>query len=86
MSMTFQGKKIIYVTREIERALGVVPSRDYLIISNRTTYGESAQKQYPDFITLIEPIDDKVLGTTELLNHPTTRSIISKAQEELSDS
>ncbi len=84
--MTFQGKKIIYVTREIERALGVVPSRDYLIISNRTTYGESAQKQYPDFITLIEPIDDKVLGTTELLNHPTTRSIISKAQEELSDS
>ncbi len=52
--------KIFYVTRDIERALGTEPSENYIIITNRTPYSESIQKNYPDFVHLISAADINV--------------------------
>jgi hypothetical protein len=75
--MNLNDKKIIYVTREIERALGTTPNKDYIIITNKTTYGETLRSEYPDYIYLIESPDKKLLGTTELLSHPETARIVT---------
>ena len=69
---------IIYITREIERALGTTPNERYLIVSNKTRYGETVKREYPDFVTLIEGPDKKLLGTTELSAHQITKDLISK--------
>ena len=49
------GRKptIIYVTREIERALGMAPHENYRIVTNHTSYGEDIARQYPKFVTLL---------------------------------
>ena len=73
--MNLNDNKIIYVTRDIERALGMEPNKDYIIISNKTAYGEEIKKQYPDFVHLIS--GEKLLGTTELLSHPDTNKLIT---------
>jgi len=79
-----QGSKIIYVSREIERALGTEPSGDYMIVSNKTPYGESLHKRYPDSVTLIDPAASpkpgELLGTTDLLLHPATKALVSGLQ------
>lgn len=69
---------IIYVTREIERALGMEPSKLYYIVSNKTKYGESVQKKYPDYVTLVEPNEKGLFGTTDLLAHQATKDLVSK--------
>lgn len=76
--MATNPDKIIYVSREIERALGQIPGSGYRIISNQTAYGESVKKEYPDFVTLIADQPGKLLGTTDLLNHPETAKTISQ--------
>ncbi len=78
--MILQDKNVVYVTREIERALGMLPSKNYIIVSNATPYGQSIKKQYPDFVTLIENSAGKLLGTTELLGHSATKLLLSKIQ------
>jgi hypothetical protein len=75
--MNLNDNKIIYVTRDIERALGMVPNKDYLIISNKTAYGEEIKKQYPDFVHLISGESKDLLGTTELLSHPETTKLVT---------
>ncbi len=75
--MNLSDKKIIYVTREIERALGMPPSENFIILSNVTKYGLTIKEKYPDFIHLIPNPNNKLLGTTELLSHPDTQSIIT---------
>lgn len=72
---------IVYVTREIERAQGTEPSEHYRIVSNKTKYGETVQKQYSDFITLIEPNEKGLLGTTDLLSHKDTQTMIANLKE-----
>ncbi len=66
---------VIYVTREIERAMGMAPNEHYRIVANRTPYGETIKKQYPDFVTLVESPTPKLLGTGELLDHPKTAAV-----------
>jgi len=89
-----ENSTIVYVTREIERALGETPSEKYRIISNDTVYGRTiqarlrlpasrhgSQGQYPEFVTLIKPglaHNSGLLGTTELLDHPDSRNAIAK--------
>ena len=68
-------KTIIYISREIERALGIAPSESYRIIANRTPYGEKIKRQYPDFVTLVEGPTGDPLGTGDLLAHEETRRI-----------
>ena len=68
---------IIYVTREIERALGTEPNELYYVVSNKTKYGESVQKKYPQYVILVEPNEKGLLGTTDLLAHTKTKELIS---------
>ena len=67
---------IIYVTRDIERAMGKIPDGDYHIITNKSPYSESIQKQYPNHVLLIDSA--KALDTYELLMKPEVQEIISK--------
>ena len=50
---------IIYVTRDIERALGKLPENDYYIITNKTPYAIETQEQYPHNVFLIDSKDFK---------------------------
>lgn len=75
--MILNGQKVIYVTREIERALGITPNPDYLIVSNKTPYGETIREKYPESVFLIDP-EGGLLGTTELLGHPLTKELMGK--------
>ncbi len=67
---------LYYITRDIERALGMTPNANYLIITNKTPFGETLKKQYPEFITLLESPDGRSLGTGALMEHPETAKII----------
>jgi hypothetical protein len=75
--MTPGDTKIVYVSREIERTLGIEPNPAYLVVSNKTTFGESIKKSYPDFVTLIESPKKELLGTTDLLQRPETSQIVA---------
>jgi hypothetical protein len=68
---------IYYVTRDIERALGMEPSEQYRIITNTGAYAESWQKKYPDYVFLIDrKAGDEPLDTYALLAHTETTKII----------
>ena len=69
--------RIIYVTRDIERALGVLPSADYLIVANDSEYARSVKEKYPDFVLLIDsPVP---LDTFGILEKEETAAFIEKA-------
>ena len=63
---------LTYITRDIERALGMLPSIHFHIITNKTAFSEALKSQYPEFITLIENRDGRSLGTAALLEHVDT--------------
>ena len=69
--------RVIYVTRDIERALGMEPNADYLIVTNDTPYSEILKQKYPDFITLISSSTGDLLDTAELLEADQTRSLVN---------
>lgn len=74
---------MLYVTRDIERALGIPPKDGYFIISNMTGYSTSVSTTYKDNVQLIEsfkkhPIE--LLDTYDLLNHKATIETINKLQ------
>lgn len=56
---------IVYVARDIERALGMDPSPMYRIVTNRSIYAESIASRFPDYITLVDGQSD----TIDLLAH-----------------
>jgi hypothetical protein len=74
--MSSNTKKLVYITREIERALGMNPSSDFLIVTNDTQYGNEIKKSFPEGIALLKGDDSKLLGTGELLSHPELKNII----------
>jgi len=76
--MNLNDKKIIYVTRDIERALGTIPNENFIIVTNKTPYGELIQKQYPDFIHFVSSQNKDLLGTTELLSHRDTAKLVAE--------
>lgn len=69
---------LIYVTRDIERALGMEPIGDYFIIANRSAYAEKIAAQYPTNVWLV----DGHLDTFEILNLPEVTEQITKATRE----
>ncbi|MDE2041399.1 MAG: ATP-grasp domain-containing protein, partial [Patescibacteria group bacterium] len=71
------GVKIVYVSREIERALGFPLGASYHIVSNATAYGDSIKIQHPEAVTLIKTSPATLLGTTDLLNRPETSALIT---------
>ena len=45
---------ILYVARDIERALGKMPEGEYYIVTNKTPYAVENQNVHPKNIFLIE--------------------------------
>lgn len=74
--MNKNGKKIIYVTRDIERALGAEPDENFIILSNDTKYGQIIKNKFPNFVHLIKSEGNELLGTTELIAHPQSRTLL----------
>lgn len=74
--MASHTSHIVYVTRDIERALGILPQGSYSIITNNHPYAEEMHSLYPDNVYLIE--SENALDTHELLSHPDTIDIINK--------
>ena len=66
---------IIYIARDIERALGQEPKDGYFIITNSSPYALEIQKKYPNNIYLIN--SDKILDTYELLLLSEVQKIIT---------
>jgi len=46
-------KNVIYVTPDIERAMGMIPQSHYRIVTAKTPYAEELHTAYPDFVTLL---------------------------------
>lgn len=67
---------LIYITRDIERALGAEPIGDYYIVTNKTPYSEEIKNKYPDNITLINK--ETVLDTIDLLMLDEVQETIEK--------
>ncbi len=61
---------IVYVTRDIERALGTKPINNYFIVANKTPYAESVRVQFPENIFLFQKENDELFDTYELLEQP----------------
>jgi hypothetical protein len=68
-------RPLVYVTRDIERALGMEPVGDYFVISNDTAYGHEVQKRYPKNVYLIEGA--QALDTYDLLCLPEVEKVVS---------
>ncbi len=71
LTNTLKARPIIYVTRDIERALGLENTPNYHIISN---FNESFKGVDNENVLLIK--EDKQLDTWELLQHPETKEFI----------
>jgi predicted ATP-grasp superfamily ATP-dependent carboligase len=74
-------KPLVYVARDIERALGMEPGRqggaDYFVVSNDTPYGREVQAKHPDHVILVgRPADADVLDTFDLLSLPEVQNVI----------
>lgn len=71
-----QNQSLLYVTRDIERALGMEPNKNYRIITNDGLYSRKVKEQFPEFVTLVSAA--KPLDTLELLARPEAEDVISK--------
>ena len=69
------ASKIVYVAREIERAMGKEPVGNYSIISNSSPYALEIKQKYPDNVWLID--SPEILDTYQLLLLPKVQEIIS---------
>ncbi|MFA6404777.1 MAG: hypothetical protein WCW03_02145 [Candidatus Paceibacterota bacterium] len=83
MSANEPTNRIVYVTRDIERALGVLPNDNYMIVSNKTSYSEKILKNLNNTnnsignnILLIE--NATILDTAELLEQNKVRDYINQ--------
>ena len=68
-------KPIVYVTRDIERALGIEPVGNYFIVSNDSKYGREIALQYPSNVWLVKK--NLTLDTFDLLSLSEVQQIIS---------
>jgi len=68
---------IVYVTRDIERALGMEPKDGYFVISSDSQYGREVQKKYPNNVWLIKN-GGNALDTYDLLALSEVQATISK--------
>lgn len=76
---------LIYIARDIERALGMIPGTNgnYYIITNDTPYSREIQHKYPDYVFILskdndDKIRDETFDTYELMIHTETEEIIKK--------
>lgn len=70
---------VVYVTRDIERALGLDPDTEgYFIISNSTTFAKQVAKTRKNIILIP---GERILDTFELLEHEYTKKFINKISD-----
>ena len=69
------ASNIVYIARDIDRALGIAPTGNYFIITNSTPYSEEIKIKYPDKVFLIKT--DEILDTYELLLNEEVQQIIN---------
>lgn len=70
-------KPLIYVTRDIERALGMVPTGNYFIITNDTPHGREIKAKHPENVLLYKnTLESGDLDTYDLLLLPAVQNII----------
>ena len=80
LKQLLQNKSIIYITRDIERALGMsLDNPSYFIVSNFSQIGKELQQKYPNNILLIK--SEKLLDTHELLTHETVISFVQTKEQ-----
>ena len=72
---------IIYVVRDIERALGMTPTTDYIIVANKSPHAEEIQKKYPDFVFLAE--GNIPLDTYDILLIPDVEALIETKKADI---
>lgn len=80
-------KAIVYVARDIERALGMEPglygSAGYFVVSNDTAYGREVQKKHPQHVFLIDSTKlagntGELMDTYDLLMLPEVAEIVNR--------
>lgn len=78
--MASEQTNIVYVARDIERALGKIPGGNYHIITNKTPFAEEMKLKYPMHVLLVD--SPAILDTYELLLDTEVQNIITtfKAQ------
>ncbi|MDQ2933051.1 MAG: ATP-grasp domain-containing protein [bacterium] len=74
--MTFPSSKITYITRDIERALGLPPTVTFQIVSNKTPIASEVCKEYPEFVFLMDSFTGTPLNTAGLMEHPDTTKLL----------
>jgi hypothetical protein len=68
-------RPIVYITRDIERALGMDPSDSYIVISNDNAQGRKAKNAHPEGVILIDDPRGQ-LDTFDLMSLPQVASEI----------
>ena len=81
MTSSTANRPIIYIAREIERALGKEPVGNYFILTNTTSYALEMQEKYPSNIWLIK--SPEILDTHEILALPEVQETIGKYNAQL---
>jgi predicted ATP-grasp superfamily ATP-dependent carboligase len=70
-------RPIVYVTRDIERALGMEPGSGYFIVSNDTPYGREIKQKSPENVLLLNNARG-ILDTYDLMLLPEVEELIEK--------
>ncbi len=70
----FSKNTIVYITRDIERALGCLTIPSIFIISNHSPFAKLIKNTYPDRVYLVDSLN--TLDTHELLVHKETEKIL----------
>lgn len=73
--LALKKASIVYVTRDLERALGGVLLPNYYIITNTTPFAKTQARNHQNIILLP---GKKLLDTSELLGHPATAHFLKK--------
>ena len=94
MNPAEKNNPIVYITRDLERALGMEPGKGYAIVTNKTPYLEMSQERYSDHVFSVDPETDprtmdqetirirSLLDTAQLIDSPATKAAITKVEAE----
>ena len=78
-------RPITYITRDLERAIGMEPSGEYVVVANKTPYSEKYASRCPeDSVILVNGTpEDGVLGTSELMDHPVVKEKLAAQKSDV---
>jgi hypothetical protein len=69
-------RPVLYITRDIERALGIpISTKNYFIVTNSSPFAKQVAKGHKNVVLIAKK---KVLDTHELLSDPRTKQLLKK--------